>query len=283
VLGDGSNPFAGQTFFFDAGAASAARNSAGAADSALLDKITRNPTAFWLNGGDPGRGGQIADQAGDRLAVLVVYYIPDRDCSGASAGGAPNPDAYRSWIDGLSSSLTGKRAAIVLEPDALALSCGDSTESLIRYAVQSLRRNPGVAVYIDGGHSNWVGAGEMAGRLRSAGIEEATGFAVNVSNFQPTQNLIDYGMSLSSQVGNKPFLIDTSRNGRGPRGAEWCNPAGAGLGEAPTTTTGNDRIHALFWVKRPGESDGACGACPNVGAGQFCTSYALELARNAVF
>ena len=170
-----------------------------------------------------------------------------------------------------------------LRTAGLALSCGEATESLIAYAVNSLRQNPGVAVYIDGGHSNWVAAGEMANRLRNAGIEQATGFAVNVSNFQPTDALINYGRSLSSLVGGKPFVIDTSRNGARNPGGEWCNPAGAGLGPAPTTATGSDAVHAFLWVKRPGESDGACGQCANTPAGQFCTSYALELARNAVF
>jgi endoglucanase len=246
-----------------------------------LAKIALNPSAFWISG-DPSRAGAIADGAGGNYPVIVAYNIPDRDCSGESAGGASSPAEYQGWIDAMSSSLDGKQAAIVLEPDALALSCGQQTESLIAYAVSSLRRNPGVAVYVDGGHSNWVGAGEMANRLRNAGIAEATGFAVNVSNFQPTQALVDYGRALSAQVGNKPFIIDTSRNGQGARG-DWCNPPGAGLGEAPTTNTGDPAVHALLWIKRPGESDGACGQCGGVPAGQFCTDYALELARNAVF
>jgi endoglucanase len=267
----------------DGGAAFGAYNSAQGAERDLLGKVALNPTAFWLVGGDPGRAGSIVDGAGGDYTVLVAYNIPNRDCSGASAGGAGSPAEYQGWIDGMSNSLQGKEAAVILEPDALALSCGASTESLISYAVTSLRRNPGVAVYIDGGHSNWVAAGEMANRLRSAGIEQATGFAVNVSNFQPTSALIGYGRSLSALVGNKPFVIDTSRNGQGARGAEWCNPAGAGLGEAPTAASGDSAVHALLWVKRPGESDGACGQCAGTPAGQFCTSYALELARNAVF
>lgn len=134
-----------------------------------------------------------------------------------------------------------------------------------------------------GGHSSWVPADQMASRLRNAGIEQATGFAVNVSNFQPTGALIDYGRRLSGLLGGKPFVIDTSRNGARNPGGEWCNPAGAGLGEAPTVATGDDLVHAFLWVKRPGESDGACGQCEGTPAGQFCTSYALELARNAVF
>lgn len=280
---DGSNPFAGRELHSDGGAAYAAYEGAQGAERELLAKVALNPSAFWLTGGDPGRAGAIVDGAGGAYAVLVAYNIPDRDCSGQSAGGAGSAAEYQGWIDGMSSSLSGKQAAVILEPDSIALSCGDNREGLLAYAVASLRRNPGVAVYLDGGHSNWVPADQMAGRLRAAGIEQATGFALNVSNFQPTAALINYGRSLSGLVGGKPFVIDTSRNGQGARGAEWCNPAGAGLGEAPTTNTGDPLVHALLWVKRPGESDGACGQCAGTPAGQFCTSYALELARNAAF
>lgn len=282
-VADGSNPFAGQTLHSDNGAAFNAYNSASGAERDLLGKIAMNPTAFWLVGGDPGQAGRIAEGAGGNYPVIVVYNIPNRDCNGQSAGGAGSPQAYEDYIDGVASSLQGKRAAIILEPDALALSCGASTESLLAYAVASLRSNPGTAVYLDGGHSNWIPAGEMANRLRSAGIEQATGFAINVSNFQPTDALVAYGRALSGQVGNKPFVIDTSRNGKGSRGDEWCNPAGAGLGELPTTLTPDAAIHALLWVKRPGESDGACGQCSGTPAGQFCRGYAIELAQNAVF
>jgi endoglucanase len=283
TVDDGSNPFAGRVLNSEGGAALGAYNAASGTDRELLAKVALNPAAFWLVGGDPGRAGGIVDGGGERYTVLVVYNIPNRDCSGASAGGAGSAAEYQGWIDGVARSLQGKEAAVILEPDALALSCGESTESLIAYAVNSLRQNAGIAVYIDGGHSNWVSPDAMAGRLRNAGIERATGFAVNVSNFQPTPALIGYGRNLSALLGGKPFVIDTSRNGRGARGAEWCNPAGAGLGEAPTAATGDDAVHALLWVKRPGESDGACGQCAETPAGQFCASYALELALNAVF
>ena len=286
TVNDGTNPFAGRALHADGGAAYGAYESAQGADRDLLSKVALNPSAFWLTGGDPGRAGSIVDGAGGDYTVLVAYNIPNRDCNGQSAGGAGSPAEYQGWIDGISNSLQGKEAAIILEPDALALlqaGCGEATTGLIGYAVNALRQNPGIAVYIDGGHSNWIAAGEMANRLRSAGIEQATGFAVNVSNFQPTDALLNYGRSLSGLVGGKPFVVDTSRNGQGARGGEWCNPAGAGLGNAPTTTTGDPAVHAFLWVKRPGESDGACGQCAGTPAGQFCVSYALELARNAVF
>lgn len=65
----------------------------------------------------------------------------------------------------------------------------------------------------------------------------------------------------------KHFVIDTSRNGKGPWSPPaatysdaqvWCNPPGRGLGDRPTTMTGNELLDAKLWIKVPGESDGAC-------------------------
>ena len=281
--GSADNPFAGRTIDSDGGAASGAYNSAQGAERELLGKLALQPTAYWLVGGDGGQAGNIARGAAGDYPVIVAYNIPNRDCSGQSAGGAASAAAYQGWIDSMSSSLMGQQAAVILEPDALPQSCGSDNASLLAYAVESLRRNPGTAVYVDAGHSNWVSAGEMAPRLRAAGIERATGFSLNVSNFQPTEALINYGHALSALVGNKPFVIDTSRNGRGAPGGSFCNPAGAGLGSPPTANTGDPLVHAFLWIKRPGESDGSCGECAGTPAGQFCRSYALELAQNAAF
>ncbi|WP_033197069.1 glycoside hydrolase family 6 protein [Agromyces italicus] len=63
------------------------------------------------------------------------------------------------------------------------------------------------------------------------------------------------------------FVIDTSRNGRGPWAAPagwpgdaeaWCNPPDRGAGARPTTTTGSPLIDAFLWIKVPGDSDGKC-------------------------
>jgi endoglucanase len=64
----------------------------------------------------------------------------------------------------------------------------------------------------------------------------------------------------------KHFVIDTSRNGKGPWSPDaaypdaqvWCNPPGRGLGDRPTTLTGNELVDAKLWIKVPGESDGSC-------------------------
>ena len=64
---------------------------------------------------------------------------------------------------------------------------------MIRYAVEKLTSLPGAAVYIDAGHSAWVPAADMAPRLKAAGIDLADGFALNVSNYQATPDLLKYG------------------------------------------------------------------------------------------
>jgi endoglucanase len=120
----------------------------------------------------------------------------------------------------------------------------------------------------------------MATRLNQAGISHARGFSLNVSNFIDTNTTSAYGQDLAGRVGGKPFVIDTSRNGHGAApDSQWCNPAGRALGQAPTTNTGNRSIDAYLWVKRPGESDGACNGGP--AAGNWWTNYALMLAHNA--
>jgi cellulose 1,4-beta-cellobiosidase len=91
------------------------------------------------------------------------------------------------------------------------------------------------------------------------------------------------------------FVVDTSRNGWGgptrPAGpstaldpnvfvnesridrrfdkANYCNQAGAGLGERPTTAPA-DGIHAYAWIKPPGESDGASIPIPGAAFDRMC-------------
>jgi endoglucanase len=88
-----------------------------------------------------------------------------------------------------------------------------------------------------------------------------------------------YALELGSTAPSTHFVIDTSRNGKGPndmsaytaapydqpswaisslQGGNWCNPPGAGLGARPTANTGNALVDALLWIKTPGESDGQC-------------------------
>ena len=100
--------------------------------------------------------------------------------------------AYARWVNGLAACLRGRPAVVILEPDALALltNCGGSAQQqarlrMLSHAVKTLQTNND-QVYLDAGHSNWVPAGQMADRLRAADIAQAFGFALNVSNYDPT-------------------------------------------------------------------------------------------------
>jgi endoglucanase len=198
-------------------------------------------------------------------------------------------DSYRQWIDGIAGDLGAGPAAVILEPDALAmadcLSGGQRQErfDLINYAVDSLSRNPATAVYVDAGHLKWHSPEEMANRLNQAGVARARGFSLNTANFFTTEDEIGYGEAISGLTNGSHYVIDTSRNGAGPAPAaplDWCNPSGRALGAAPTAATAGPHADAYLWVKRPGESDGTCdkGDPP---AGTFVNQYVIDLARNA--
>jgi cellulase/cellobiase CelA1 len=90
---------------------------------------------------------------------------------------------------------------------------------MLSYAVKTIQTNSD-QVYIDAGHSNWVPAGQMATRLRAADIAQASGFALNVANYDATDHEVAYATELNRDLGMaKRFVVDTSRNGqRGGRG-----------------------------------------------------------------
>jgi endoglucanase len=198
-------------------------------------------------------------------------------------------DSYRQWIDSISSGLGGSPAAIILEPDALAMADCLSADQrqerfdLMRYAVDSLTRDPAAAVYIDAGHSRWLSADDMAGRLNEVGVGKARGFSLNTTNYFTTDEEIGYGEAISGLTNGSHYVIDTSRNGAGPAEGDpmyWCNPDGRALGTPPTTDTASAHADAYLWVKRVGESDGSCGR-GEPGAGRFVSQYAIDLAHNA--
>ncbi|WP_116428517.1 glycoside hydrolase family 6 protein [Streptomyces spongiicola] len=254
-------------------------------------RIAAHPAAVWFPEHDPGRiRGEVravtaGAAAAGRVPVLVPYAIPDRDCGGASQGGAPDLAAYDAWTAEFAAGLGREPVIVVLEPDSIALSgCLSDGLRAARYA--SLARaaramkaaNPQARVYFDAGHSGWHPAARQAAELRAAGAAASgDGIFTNVSNFHRTGDETRYARRVLEALGGPPGLgavIDTSRNGNGaPEQGAWCDPSGRALGRTPTTETGESRIDAYLWVKLPGESDGCRGA-----AGTFTPDYAFELA-----
>ncbi|MFI1968761.1 hypothetical protein BLA24_12010 [Streptomyces cinnamoneus] len=269
-------------------------------DAAAVRRIAEQPTAVWMNAEDPRRQvEQIAEEAerAGRIPVLVAYNIPHRDCGQYSSGGARDAAAYREWVARAAAGIGEHRAWVVLEPDAIAQwasgcvpkEAAQERLALLAEAVRTFKAQRGTSVYVDAGNAGWVSdQALLAGALKEAGVGEADGFALNVSNFHTTPVTREYGDRLSDRLGGAHYIVDTSRNGNGPlppsgveaHGEEaWCNPPGRALGAPPTTATGDGRIDAFVWIKRPGESDGACRGAPP--AGQWWSEYALDLSRAA--
>ncbi|MFE0524216.1 glycoside hydrolase family 6 protein [Streptomyces sp. NPDC058954] len=261
----------------------------------ITSRIADRPAAVWLTDPSPStiasrvRAVTSGAAAQGRVPVLVAYAIPDRDCGGASEGGAPDLDAYDRWIDAFAAGLGSGEVVVVLEPDSVAQAgCLSADRRAARLA--SLARagrvlkaaDPKARVYYDAGHSGWHPAGEQADLLRQAGAASpasSDGIFSNVSNFRTTADEIAYDRRVLDALGGPARLgavIDTSRNGNGaPADGAWCDPAGRRIGRAPTLSTGQARIDAYLWVKLPGESDGCQGA-----PGTFSPSYAYALASS---
>lgn len=261
------------------------------ADATQLDKIAHGSQAEWMGGWNADISAAVNNAvataaAAGAVPVLVAYNIPQRDCGGLSAGGT-TVDGYKSWIAAFANGLAGRRAVVILEPDALTqMDCLSSADQatrfdLIQYALSALKAQANVFVYLDGGHSAWRSPSDQASRLTRANVAGADGFVLNVSNFQYTSNSIAYGKAVSDLIGGKHFVIDTSRNGLGPTADnQWCNPAGRALGPANSTLTADSRVDAYLWIKSPGESDGSCNGAPAAGA--WWADYALGLAQRSV-
>ncbi len=228
-------------------------------------------------------GGAAAAKA---MPVLVLYAIPGRDCGGFSRGGFGTGSEYAQWVRGVRAGIAGRPAMVIVEPDALTgMDCLPQDARDARYAqltdaVAQLQADPQTLVYVDGGHSRWLSATELADRLRKVG---AQGFSLNVSNFFTTAEEQGYGEQVAGLLNGATYVVDTSRNGQGPAPDgpfNWCNPPGRGLGPRPTTDTGAPHDVANLWIKEPGQSDGQCDR-GDPSSGTWYPSYAAGLVARA--
>src|ERR1700759_741654 len=224
-LAEDASPLAGMPFYVNPNSASMRAAQHADPPSPELTAVANTPQAYWIVPGSSAS--PVAKYTGDAAAagalpVFTVYGIPHRDCGSFAAGGMGSGDAYRGWIDNIASQMGASRAAVIVEPDALAMAdclSGDQRQErydLIHYAVDTLTRNPATAVYVDGGHVRWHSAEDMAERLNKAGVGHARGFSLNVANFFTTEDETAYGEAISAHTNGSHYVIDTSRNGAGP-------------------------------------------------------------------
>lgn len=279
--------------YSSAASAAADMKRANNPDARYLEYIAGQGAANWL-GKWSGQVGNTVQQIVDRAEkdgsypVLVAYNIPNRDCGSHSAGGL-SPNDYLPWIKDLANGIGERKAIVILEPDAipgiLINTCLSQQEQaqrmeLLKGAIQILKAKPKTKVYVDIGHPAWLKLDDAVRMLKQVGVSMADGFSLNVSNYRSTESNIAYGKEIRAQIGNKNFIIDTSRNGIDPKeDSAWCNPPNRALGKAPTFDTGVDGLDAFVWGKRPGESDGPCNGGPEAGA--WWNERAIDLAKRA--
>ncbi|MCR6031379.1 cellobiohydrolase [Nocardioides sp. zg-579] len=255
-------------------------------EAAAFAELAQVPQGIWVTPEErpPGAVGQYvsavlaaADEAG-RVPLLVVYGIPDRDCTGGYSSGGLDVGSYVPWVQEIATAAAPYAAAVVLEPDALAsaVECDRRQErvDLLARAVDALAA-AGVTTYVDGGHSGWVPARKVAALLREVGVDKVRGFATNVSNYQTDPDEVAWAERLSGLVGGTHYVVDSGRNGAGSPPEDWCNPPGQALGQEPGYVDDGTGLDAYLWVKPPGESDGECNGGPP--AGEFWAQRALEL------
>lgn len=271
-------------------ARAAASGTLSGAEEDAAQYLAAQPTAYWLTPeidpiGEVGaRVLHLASEARaqDAALTVVVYGLPERDCGQHSAGGLDGAD-YEVWTTEIGQALGSVRDVqkiVVLEPDSLALApeCGnvDARTSQLHDAVGRLT-GVDTWVYLDGGHSAWLSAEEMAELIAEVDVSgEVRGFATNVSNFNPTAEEFAYAHEIAQILGGGHALIDTSRNGAGAT-PDWCNPPDRLVGD-PGGTYGDGVVDTNLWIKPPGESDGECNGGPAAGA--WWPEASVELTRD---
>ncbi len=225
-----------------------------AEDAALIRTMIETPQATWFTLGTPKTVRQdvhrvMARAQNQGTPVLVAYNIPYRDCAQFSAGGATTPEEYLAWIDGFAAGIGDREAIVILEPDGLGIipwydpfesrdddwadnpnyewcqpadadvaTVASERFAMLNYAVDKLKENAGTKVYLDGTHSNWLGAGDAADRLLKAGVLRADGFFLNVSNYEGQERLEKYGTWISKCI----WFADPDSGSWGGGHAEMC-------------------------------------------------------------
>ena len=221
------NPFKDVAFFLNPEFTASVEATAGRhpEQADLLRKAAQYPTGVWLSDLKAvGRLGGWLDQAKSQqdrsgkptMTVVVVYDLPNRDCSAESSAGelkvSENGEArYRTeFIDPIAGQFKAhpdQPIAVILEPDSLAnmatnmalpkcQAARSAYKNGIVYALKSFHL-PNVSVYLDAAHSGWLGWDDNRAKIarvfknvvnEAGGPHMIRGFATNTSNYTHLTN-----------------------------------------------------------------------------------------------
>ncbi|CAE6502751.1 unnamed protein product [Rhizoctonia solani] len=228
------NPFAGKTFYesphyrTSIEAEIARLNAAGKSElAAKAAKVAQVPSFIWISdtaavstiSGYLKNASDIQKSTGKKQIVqLVVYNLPDRDCSAKASDGEfhlnnAGESRYEAYIKSVASQLQrypDVSVAISLEPDSIGNlvtnlavpKCGNAAPAhkrLLGLAV-ALLQFPNVSLYLDGAHAGWLGwpdnlaptAAALGEIIKNAKTHNANatvrGLVTNVSNYNGLGN-----------------------------------------------------------------------------------------------
>ncbi len=222
-----TNPFKNVNFFlnpeYTALVEATAKQHPEEAD--LIRKVAKYPTGVWLSDikavenlkGWLDEAKQQQDQSGvPTMTLIVVYDLPERDCSAESSAGELRADEngearYRTeFIDPITAQFKAhpdQPIAVVLEPDSLgnmatnmAIPKCQKARSIYKsgvvYAIKSFHL-PNVSVYLDAAHAGWLGWDDNRMKIakvwkqvlaEAGGPQMIRGFALNTSNYTNLSN-----------------------------------------------------------------------------------------------
>jgi cellulose 1,4-beta-cellobiosidase len=225
--GSSKNPFKDVAFFLNPGytanVEATAKKHPDEADK--IRKVATYPTAVWLDSikavgnlqGWLDDAKKQQDASGKpTLTMVVVYDLPNRDCSAESSAGelkvAQNGEAryMHEFIDPITAQFKAHPSqpiVVVLEPDSLgnlatnmALPmCQEAKNAYkdgIVYAIKKFAL-PNVSVYLDAAHSGWLGWDDNRAKIarifktvlnEAGGPDMIRGFAINTANYTSLSN-----------------------------------------------------------------------------------------------
>jgi cellulose 1,4-beta-cellobiosidase len=243
------NPFVGATFYRNVdyiASVNAAADLQGGSLGAQMRLVANYPTFVWLDSIDAVNGtngyprslaGHL-DQAlaqGVNAIGIVVYDLPNRDCSALASNGelliAQNGlNRYKTeYIDAIYNTISqpqysNLRIIMVIEPDSLPnlvtnLSFAKCSEAQstgayvqgVQYAINRLRSLNNTYAYIDVAHAAWLGWPsnftpfvnllKTVGTGITGGNGKVDGFISNTANYNPVDEPF---MDANTQVGGQP-------------------------------------------------------------------------------
>jgi len=225
--GERKNPFKGVRFFlnpeYSAAVEATAKKHPEMAEQ--IRKVATYPTGVWLSDikavdnlkGWLDEAKKQQDESGvPTMTLIVVYDLPERDCSAESSAGELKADEngearYRTeFIDPIAAQFRAhpdQPIAVVLEPDSLgnlatnlAIPKCQRARSIYRsgivYALKAFKL-PNVSVYLDAAHAGWLGWDDNRAKIgkvfkqvlsEAGGPHMIQGFALNVSNYTHLSN-----------------------------------------------------------------------------------------------